>query len=83
MDKTENEVGRPAAKFAAGLFVQVAAWVAAGCIGWFAHAFWGAILVVEFAKERRARDGLAIVEAALSAARERFRLRECLRRLVR
>ena len=32
-----------------------------------------AILVVEFAKERRARDGLAIVEAALSAARERFR----------
>ncbi len=41
MERTENEVGRPAAKFAAGLFVQVAAWVAAGCIGWFAHAFWG------------------------------------------
>ena len=32
-----------------------------------------AILIVEFSKERRERDGLGIVEAALAGARERFR----------
>ncbi len=32
-----------------------------------------AILIVEFAKERHERDGLGIVEAALSGAHERFR----------
>lgn len=32
-----------------------------------------AILVVEFAKERHARDGLGIVASALAGARERFR----------
>ncbi len=32
-----------------------------------------AILVVEFAKDRREHDGLGVVEAALSGARERFR----------
>ncbi len=32
-----------------------------------------AILIVEFAKERHERDGLGIIEAALSGAHERFR----------
>ena len=35
-----------AAKVAAGLFAQLVALGAAGCIGWFAHAFWGGETIV-------------------------------------
>ena len=34
--KSVHEEKRPAAKIAAGLFAQLVAWGAAGCIGWFA-----------------------------------------------